>query len=81
MADLTSGEYLKDARQYSENDNLSDSQIINSYNAEFGLQADGSGAMTGADLTLSEFANELRTQNTGSVTQVLNIVPIKQPSL
>ena len=65
MADLTSGEYLKDARQYSENDNLSDSQIINSYNAEFGLQADGSGAMTGADLTLSEFANELRTQNTG----------------
>ena len=65
MADLTSGEYLKDARQYSENDNLSDSQIINSYNAEFGLQADGSGAMTGTDLTLSEFANELRTQNTG----------------
>ena len=65
MADLTSGEYLKDARQYSENDNLSDSQIINSYNAEFGLQADGSGAMTGTDLTLSEFANELRTQDTG----------------
>ena len=74
MADLTSGEYLKDARQYSENDNLSDSQIINSYNAEFApkeklvmaefdLEADGSGAMKGYDYTLSEYADGVRNEN------------------
>ena len=74
MADLTSDEYLKDARQYSENDNLSDSQIINSYNVEFApkenlvmaeydLEADGSGAMKGIDYTITEFANVLRNEN------------------